>query len=127
MDMTPTADTLLYHITSQHEWAAATAEYTAPSLATEGFIHCSTVAQVVATANRFYRGQSGLVLLAIDPTRLHAPVRYEPPAEDPASPERFPHLYGALNVDAVRHVVPFAPAADGTFALPNVPPNVPPQ
>ena len=44
--------TLLLHITERAAWARAQAEgrYTAPSLDSEGFIHASTPAQVVATA-----------------------------------------------------------------------------
>jgi uncharacterized protein (DUF952 family) len=39
---------MIYHITSKQEWVSAQeqGEYTAPSLQTEGFIHCSTAAQV---------------------------------------------------------------------------------
>jgi len=44
--------------------------YLTPSLAKEGFIHCSTRAQVLPVADKFYKGQSGLIVLGIDPARL---------------------------------------------------------
>jgi uncharacterized protein (DUF952 family) len=110
----------IFHIAHRAEWeqAAPTGAYRPASLEREGFIHCSTAAQVPDVANAFYRGQRDLVLLVIDPTRLHAPLREEPPAEDPQSAARFPHIYGPLNTDAVQRVVPFAPGADGRFSLP---------
>lgn len=114
--MTP----IIYHIISQTAWeqVAPTGLYRADTLQSEGFIHCSTAAQVRQVANRFYRGQRGLLLLAIDTERLQALVRYEAPAEDPASEERFPHIYGPLNGDAVIDVTDFEPGPDGLFAAP---------
>lgn len=111
---------MILHITTRAAWedAQAARVYRPASLTGEGFIHFSTLAQVTRVADAFYRGQPGLLLLVVDPARLRAPLRYEPPAEDPGSAERFPHLYGPLNVDAVVRVVPFAPNADGSFSLP---------
>ena len=115
-------DQPIFHITTRGAWreAEAVGTYTAPSLEAEGFIHCSTRAQVVETANLFYRGQDGLVLLCIDPSMLMAPLRYEVPANTAQRPEagRFPHVYGALNLDAVTQVVAFPSGADGSFVLP---------
>ena len=114
--------TLLLHITERAAWARAQAEgrYTAPSLDSEGFIHASTPAQVVATAERFYRGRRDLVLLCIDPDRLDVPVRFEAPVTvgSEAPGERFPHIHGAVPVTAVVAVVDFPPRPDGGFDLP---------
>ena len=109
---TPQTDTLL-HICPASDWQNAQpwGEYRAASLASEGFIHCSTPAQVAVTANRFYHGQQGLVLLVIDAGRLTSEVRYEA-----ADGSLFPHLYGPLNLDAVVEVRAFEPDEDGTFA-----------
>jgi uncharacterized protein (DUF952 family) len=71
--------------------------------------------QVVKVANARYAGVSDLVLLCIDPVRLDAPLRYE--IGDPGSDERFPHLYGDLELDAVVSVLDFPEAATG-FELP---------
>jgi hypothetical protein len=48
---------MILHITSRTEWndAQVRGEYIAPSLQTEGFIHCST--NKFCMANAFYRGK----------------------------------------------------------------------
>ena len=84
-------------------------------LAEEGFIHCSHAHQVVPVADAIYRGTPGLVLLVIDPAAVRAEIREEALCN---SGERFPHIYGPLNVDAVVDVLPFEPTADGSFELP---------
>lgn len=115
----------LFHIARRTDWEAAQLadNYRPVSLDTEGFIHCSTAAQLLQVANAFYRGQQDLLLLRIDPDHVAAPLRYEAPAEAPTSAERFPHIYGALNCDAVVGVQPFVPNPDGTFAFPRQAPQ----
>ena len=106
---------VILHATPRTEWAAAQKQgnYTADSLAGEGFIHCSTEKQIVRVANMIFAGQHGLVLLVIDPARLTSDLRWEP-GVDLAS-ELFPHIYGPLNLDAVVEVLAFEPDADGHF------------
>lgn len=108
----------LYHITTGTDWEAAekTGIYRADSLANDGFIHCSTLVQLLMPANAMYRGQEGLVLLVIDPSRVKPEVVYEDCYQ---SGHRFPHLYGPLNIDAVVSVLPFPPNPDGTFNIPS--------
>jgi uncharacterized protein (DUF952 family) len=107
----------IFHITPKTTWeqAVSTGSYLADSLSTEGFIHCSTREQVLATANRFYHGQPGLVLLEIDPACLDACVKHENLEGGAAL---FPHIYGALNLNAVVRVFPFVPNMDGNFSFP---------
>ncbi len=90
----------IFHITARTDWDAARqlGEYCADSLDDEGFIHASTQEQVLRTANRFYHGQNGLVLLEIDAAKVQADIRYEDLSGEGML---FPHIYGALNVDAV--------------------------
>ena len=114
--------TRLFHIVSPNDWQAAArrGSYEPASLGTEGFIHCSAAHQIIETANRWYRGQSDLLLLAIAPDQLTAPVKLEPPA-NPADERRgefFPHIYGPLNLDAVEQVIEFPCERDGTFRAP---------
>ena len=114
----------ILHITSRAAWQAAVGagEYAAPSLDSEGFIHCSTAAQVTPVADAFYRGQKGLVLLFIDEARVKPDVRWEAPAGVPApgisDSDLFPHIYGPLNLEAVSRVMDFPPDSTGKFSLP---------
>jgi uncharacterized protein (DUF952 family) len=105
----------VFHIAERSAFAVALegAAYEAESLALEGFIHCSTRAQVLRTAGRFYAGRAGLVLLCIDAGRLGNMLRYEA-----ADGETFPHCYGAIPLDAIPAVIDFPCRADGGFDLP---------
>jgi uncharacterized protein (DUF952 family) len=109
---------VILHIASRSDWTAAQAgaAYTADSLHTQGFIHCSTAGQAVRTANAYFPGRRDLVLLVIDPDRLKAEIRWEPGTDLPE--QLFPHIYGPLNLDAVVRVLDFPPGPDGAFVLP---------
>ncbi len=91
---------IIYHVTSAAEWQAAQAQgaYEAPSLAIEGFIHCSEAAQVEGVLKRYFAGKTGLVKLSIDTERLTHRLQYE---IAPSLNEAFPHVYGSINLDAV--------------------------
>lgn len=95
----------IYHLALARDWAEAqvAGEYAVSTLgralAEEGFIHASREDQWRGVRERFYSDVTEpLVLLVIDPDRLHAEVREE---EVPGSDETFPHLYGPINLDAV--------------------------
>lgn len=108
---------LIYHITTKTEWekARSVGSYTADSLATEGFIHASTREQVVGTGNLIFKGQRGLILLAIDTDKLNSELKYE---LAPGTDQRFPHIYGPLNLDVVTDVSDFSAGEDGLFQFP---------
>lgn len=108
----------IFHITLRASWSAAQASgaYSADSLASEGFIHCSKVDQILRVANTFYLNQYGLVILEIDLARLKPVVRWEAGADK--ADELFPHIFGPLNLDAVVRVLDFEPGLDGKFLLP---------
>ncbi len=107
---------VILHITQRQQWddAKLSQVYRGDTLESEGFIHCSTPLQVIQVANRFFSHQQGLILLCIDCDRLKAEIK----SEGLESEELFPHIYGALNVDAVYKVLDFEPGADGNFDLP---------
>ncbi|MET7479224.1 DUF952 domain-containing protein [Streptomyces sp. NPDC005648] len=106
-----TDQTRILHLTERALWDAARAKGTyeistrGRTLQEEGFIHCSTRAQLPATARRFFDGVDDLVVLVIDPARLDVPLKYE--SNKPGG-EEFPHVYGPIPVDAVVDVEPWA-------------------
>jgi uncharacterized protein (DUF952 family) len=94
---------MIYHVVSKTNWEKALQQgwYAADSLETEGFIHTSKAEQVKGVVERYYQGQTDLLLLHIDETKLTAPLKYE---LAPSVNEEFPHIYGRLNLDAVTQI-----------------------
>jgi uncharacterized protein (DUF952 family) len=109
---------VLVHLCSNDEWLSAQAGGThrPQSLDSSGFVHLSTPDQVHLPANRLYAGRTDLVLLHIDPARLTSPVRWEPGVATDPDGMVFPHLYGALPVEAVINVTSYLPDGNGRFA-----------
>lgn len=107
---------MIYHIVSKSDWEAAASSdtYQGDTLHTEGFIHCSTIEQVVDTANVWFKGRTDLLLLTIDTARLSAPLKYE----DAGDGRMFPHVYGPIEKQAVVCMVEFPLQSDGSFVLP---------
>ena len=64
----------------------------APIDLADGYIHFSTPAQAPETAAQHFADQSDLVLVAVDPDKLGAALRWEPSRGGAL----FPHLYRAL-------------------------------
>lgn len=157
---------MILHLVSTHDWNAAPPDqpFTPKAYAADGFIHCTFGdALMLSVANRFYKSQPGEFLaIAIDETRVSAPVKWESPGmpgeapaepgESPATPTAlgapakpamaetpaaalppeaeaefgaaptgaqaaplFPHIYGALNRDAILGARRLLRAPDGSF------------
>ncbi|GAA2801428.1 cupin domain-containing protein [Saccharopolyspora taberi] len=102
-----TGPTLLHLLPLSTFHTAPDAPIEAPSLASEGFVHCSPdVPTTLAVANALYRDtDEPMVALELAAEKLSAPVRWE--AANPAPPPGvsddvlFPHVYGPLDRDAV--------------------------
>jgi len=94
----------IYHVTTKEEWIIAQVNdyYEAPSLAIEGFIHCSTANQVQGVLERYFVGKTNLVKLVIDMELLTSELKYE---LAPSVNQTFPHVFGTINLDAVIEVV----------------------
>jgi uncharacterized protein (DUF952 family) len=99
----------ILHIATPDEWAAARrAGVIHPaSLDTEGFVHCSTRAQLDATLGRHFRGTGPLVALTLDPDAIAADLRWEQSRPG----ERFPHVYAPIPAAAVVAVEEVRPPA----------------
>jgi uncharacterized protein (DUF952 family) len=93
----------IYHIVLKSDWKQQInlPEYTAASLAIEGFIHASNLEQIVATLNRFFATEmDNVVILKIDTTLLLPKLVYEP-----AGDELFPHIFGGINKNAIVEIL----------------------
>ena len=108
---------MILHICPRVTWEAAVEAgvYAADTLATQGYIHCSTPTQVHAPATLRFRGRTDLLLLEIDEDRLPIEVTWED--GDPPHPDGqlFPHLYAPLPIEAVVEVTEYLPNEDGSF------------
>ena len=101
-----------YHLVPLEAWDAAPAgeAYRAGSLADEGFVHLTHRRDdLVDVGNRYYRDDPRpYVVLSILLPRLTAPWRYD-------GDDRYPHVYGPIDRDAITEVHPMLRSADGTF------------
>jgi len=92
--------TLIFKIVGAEEWRAAEALGVFAGAAVDradGYIHFSTAAQAPETAAKWFGGRCDLVLAAVDADALGPALRWEPSRGGAL----FPHLYGALALDAV--------------------------
>lgn len=96
------ASAVLYKILDAAAWRAATDVVPwAPVDEADGFFHLSDESQVEETARKHFAGRENLVLLGIDPERLHADtLKWEPSRGG----QLFPHVYGEVPKEAVVEV-----------------------
>ena len=80
----------------------------------DGFIHLSAGHQVEGTLAKHFAGQEDLLLLALDPKRLGQSLKWEPSRGG----DLFPHLYGALPLEAILAAVPLELDDDERHILP---------
>ena len=91
---------LIYKIVDQEYWNTETADGFfdgAPVDLNDGFIHFSTAAQLRETAQKHFKDQPNLLLVAVEANKLGERLRYEASRNN----DLFPHLYGSLKIDAV--------------------------
>lgn len=104
---------MLHHVATRADWdARSDTDYEPAGLAAEGFVHCSTAAQLPATVGRYYTGRSDLVLLTLDTAALTADLVWE---DTSGRGERFPHIYGSIPLPAIVAVEELAVDGDGTM------------
>lgn len=94
------AVSLIYKLLDHAAWDEARAAGVFQGSAVDlkdGFIHFSSAAQVAETARRYFAGQAGVILLAVDAKALGGALRWEPSRGG----DLFPHLYAPLPASAV--------------------------
>ena len=88
----------------------------APIDMADGYIHFSAADQVRETAERYFGGQSNLVLVAVDGDKLGDGLKWEPSRGGAL----FPHLYGPLDLSAVIWTKALPVGNDGHHVFPEL-------
>lgn len=105
----------IYHLVPLDYWEAQPADrpYVPADYAREGFIHCTTGAEQVAiVANRYYQNDQRVwLVLVLDAPAVTAEIKYELGGDGLL----YPHIYGALNRDAICEVRRMPRDPDGIF------------
>ncbi|MBV9950302.1 MAG: DUF952 domain-containing protein [Acidimicrobiia bacterium] len=111
MVSTPSGST--WHLVPAAVWEEQRTQalYRPEAFAADGFVHCTDgLDQLLVPANTYYRDDPRPYLaLEIDLDAIAAPARYDDEAE------RYPHVYGPIDVAAVRTIFAAERAGDGTF------------
>jgi uncharacterized protein (DUF952 family) len=91
---------MIYHFITQSNLSKylSDSEFRLPSLESEGFIHCSTLDQVIAVANFLEPYSEEMQILEIDESKLRPEVKYEDAMNNGVL---YPHVYGPINRDAI--------------------------
>ncbi|PWK13507.1 DUF952 domain-containing protein [Tumebacillus permanentifrigoris] len=104
---------VIYCLVPAPYWAqfAGKSEYVPRDYEQEGFIHATCGDDLlVRVMNRVYSKYEGdLLLLVIDEERVTAEVKYEQASDG----QLYPHIYGALNTDAIVDVRQMERGTDG--------------
>jgi uncharacterized protein (DUF952 family) len=103
---------LIYKILPRADWdeAVACGQFGgSPVDIEDGYIHFSTAAQAQETAARHFRGQAGLVVVAVEAEALGSALRWEPSRGG----QLFPHLYAPLDPALALGVAAAPLGADG--------------
>lgn len=108
---------MIYRIAEATEWqnAQQSGAFASADLKREGFIHASGRAQVLRTANKYYRGKRNLVLLEIDDQAPGMLVKRE---DLTGTGILFPHVYAPIPLAAIVRAIDFPEDVAGGFSLP---------
>jgi len=98
----------ILHVATERDWERAQRAgiYAPESLAREGFIHCSTDAQLERTLALHFAGRTDLMLLVLSTEHLGESLRWDEPAPSRAGEGAFPHVYGPIPIEAIEEVRP---------------------
>ena len=112
--------TLIYKICPATLWAEAekAGVFTgAPVDHKDGYIHFSSAEQTPETAAIHFKGQDGLLLVAVDGDKLGAALKWEVSRGGAL----FPHLYATLPLSAVLWTKPMPLGPNGKHRIPDLP------
>jgi len=89
---------IVFHLAEPDDWARRADSYVPRGFEDEGFIHCSTAAQLEQVVRSFYPDRNDLVRLTIETVAVADLLVYEDLYE---ANELFPHIYGAIPLQAI--------------------------
>jgi uncharacterized protein (DUF952 family) len=95
----------VFHIAETEAWVSRSDSYTPAGFDEEGFIHCSTAAQLDHVASNLYAGRDDLTLLSVAAVGVGSMLVYE---ELYGARKLFPHIYGPVPLDAVVQAVGYS-------------------
>ncbi|MDE2842224.1 MAG: DUF952 domain-containing protein [Chloroflexota bacterium] len=106
----------IFHLLPAQDWNDAKdgQSWSPPSLAAEGFIHCSKDHdQLRGVMQRLFADRTDMLALELETDNLAHTLVWEPSG----SGEIYPHIYGPLNLDAAIVVWEVLPDGASGFAL----------
>jgi len=108
---------VIYHLLPKADWEEAqdAGVYQPANFASDGFIHCSGVDQVIGVANAYYGDEKDLYLLTIAVDKIDGEIRWE---DLLGEGERFPHIYAPLDLQTVSVASKLEKDEQGQFILP---------
>lgn len=109
--------TIIYKIVSADLWhdAEKAGSFAGAGIdLADGYIHFSTSAQARRTAELYFQGQAGLLLVAVDGESLGEALKYEASRGG----DLFPHLYGILPLASVLWAKPLPLDENGNHIFP---------
>ena len=91
---------LILHIATRAQWEAAqlTGLYDGNTLKIAGFIHCCTPGQLMYVLIKHYPRAVDHAIVEIETEKVTAEIKWE------GDPQKFPHIYGPLNLSAVTRI-----------------------
>lgn len=111
------SNSVIFKVLSADQWKTAEAQgefHGAAIDLSDGYIHFSTPEQVVETVQKHFAGQTDLLLIGVDPSKLGDDLRWEPSRRGAL----FPHLYSSLNLECVVSVDELKLGDDGRHIFP---------
>lgn len=109
---------VIYKIVTVNQWTTAQrqGEFLGADIdLIDGFIHFSARDQVKETVEKHFKGQPGLLIVAVDSKPLGQALKWEPSRGG----ELFPHLYDKLSLDAVISADELPIGKSGEFIYPD--------
>jgi uncharacterized protein (DUF952 family) len=107
---------MIFHIADPALWLAANETYKPAPFDREGFIHCSTAAQLDGTLRKHFSGMDEVLLLAIDTEAEKDYIRFE---DLYGSGQEFPHVYRPLPVASVLDTFLLSRGESGDYKVPH--------